>query len=312
MTNKYLDNIIGQQSVKARLEIYKDSYKKDGILPFLLFVSQRGGGKTKLIREFRKTLVREDGTRPPILEVNCATINSASAFFNQIYDKIVDNNAFVFFDEAHELPQKLQEIFLTVCEKDRNPVRRITFEDVDYEFDFTKISFVFATTDHQKLGGPFDDRLTKISLAPYNNEELIDILKMNLDEAEIHNEVYPLIKDVLRGYPRNSVEIAEDLNKFAAAKSVPRIHQNHWEEFCKIMGIHAHGFNEAEMQIIRILGQRGESSLEALSASTGFSKSVIRTKYEHALLSRGIMEIGTKRSLTAKGQLFYQKIEKSI
>jgi Holliday junction resolvasome RuvABC ATP-dependent DNA helicase subunit len=306
----YLDNIIGQQAVKTRLAIYRESYKKDSVLPFLLVVGCRGGGKTKLIREFRKSLVREDGSRPPILEINCATINSASAFFDQVYPKWVDNDAVLFADEVHTLPAKLQEIFLTVLEKDRNPVRRVTFADVDYTFDFTRISFIGATTDHQKLSGPLDDRLTKINLAPYNKEELFEILKSNLSEVELHNEVTPLIKDIFRGHPRHCVEIAEDLNKYGAAKSISKIYQDNWAEFCQIMGIHAHGFNEAEMQIIRVLGQRGEASLEALAASTGYSKSVIRTKYEHALLSRGILEVGQRRSLTRIGKEFYRKLEK--
>ena len=85
---KYLSEIVGQEPVKTRLAIYRDSYKKDGILPFLMFVASRGGGKTKLVREFRKTLVRTDGSKPPLLEVNCASIKSAEAFFNQIYHVI--------------------------------------------------------------------------------------------------------------------------------------------------------------------------------------------------------------------------------
>jgi Holliday junction resolvasome RuvABC ATP-dependent DNA helicase subunit len=146
----YLDNIIGQQAAKTRLKIYSESYKTNGILPFLLVVSARGCGKTKLVREFRKNLVREDGSRPPMLEMNCATISNAGQFFSQIYHQWVDNEAVLFGDELHALPVGLQEVFLTILEKDRNPIRRVTFNDVDYTFDFTRISFIGATTDHQK------------------------------------------------------------------------------------------------------------------------------------------------------------------
>lgn len=305
----YLQEIIGQQSVKTRLQIYRESYKKNGILPFLLVVSSRGSGKTKLVREFRKTLERENGTRPPILEVNCATINNAGQFFSQIYNTWVDSEAVLFMDEFHALPIGLQEVFLTVLEKDRNPVRRVTFNDVDYIFDFTKISFVAATTDHQKIRGPLDDRLTKINLEPYDKEQLFHIFNINLGEVKVQNQIVPFVKDIFRGHPRHCVEIAEDLQKYAAAKSISKIEEQHWQEFCKIMGIHAHGFNEAEMQIIRILGERGECSLEAIAASTGFSKNVIRTKYEHALLAKGILEISQKRSLTPVGRQFYRKLK---
>ncbi len=309
---QYLDNVIGQSSVKTRLQIYADSYKKDGILPFIMIVANKGGGKTKLVREFRKTLVRADGSKPPLIEVNCASIKSAEGFFNQIYHTWVDNGATLFCDEAHMLPQRLQEIFLTVLDKDRNPIRRITFGGEEYIFDFTQISFVCATTDHQKIGGALDDRLTKISLAQYNKEELFEILKHNLEDVDICNKIHPLIKDIFRGHPRHCVEIAEDLQKYAAAKSISKIEEHHWGEFCSIMGIHDHGFNEAEMAIIRVLGERGESSLEALAASTGFSRGAIRSRYEHALLSRGVMEISQRRSLTVKGRLFYNKIKDRV
>lgn len=314
---KYLNEIVGQEAVKTRLAIYKDSYKTNGILPFLCFVGGRGAGKTKLIREFRKTLVREDGSRPPVLEVNCASIKSMGAFFEQIYDKWVDNGAVLFADELHNLPIKLQEIFLTVLDKDPNPVRRVMIDFGDgmeeYLFDFTQISFIGATTDHQKLCGPLDDRLTTISLAPYNSEELLQIFKYNLTGVEICNKTIPLIKDVFRGHPRHCVEIAEDLQKYSAAKSLSKITEDSWHEFCKIMGIHAHGFNEAEIHIVRVLGEKGnEASLEAIAASTGYSKSVIRTRYEHALLSRGILEISGKRILTRTGREFYKKIKETV
>lgn len=304
---KYLSEIVGQEAVKTRLSIYKQSYEKNGILPFLLFVGCRGSGKSKIVREFRKTLTRADGSRPPILEVNCATISNAGQFFSQVYPTWVDNNATLFCDEIHALPMGLQEIFLTVLDKDRNPVRRVTFNDVDYTFDFTQISFIGATTDHQKLSGPLDDRLTKINIAPYNQEELFDILRENLGEVQLNNQVAPLIKSIFRGHPRHCVEVAEDLQKYAAAKAISKICENAWGEFCQIMGIHAHGFNEAEMQIIRILGERGECSLEALAASTGYSKSVIRTKYEHALFAKGVLEVGQKRYLSRVGKEFYRK-----
>ena len=76
-----------------------------------MIVANKGGGKTKLVREFRKTLVRADGSKPPLIEVNCASIKSAEGFFNQIYHTWVDNGATLFCDEAHMLPQRLQEIF---------------------------------------------------------------------------------------------------------------------------------------------------------------------------------------------------------
>lgn len=312
METPYLENIIGQEAVKSRLKIYSDAYSHTGRLPFLMLSASRGGGKTKIVREFRKTLVRPDGTAPPLLEVNSATVKSADAFFEQIYPKWVENKAVLFFDEAHILPDRLMEIFLSVLEKDKNPVRRVTYEikgggHEDFIFDFNEISIIMATTDHQKISEPLNDRLTNISLAQYTEEELFDIFLLNCT-CGIQESIREVIKAVFRGHPRNCVEIGEDLERFALSRGCQIIDEKLFSEFCDVMGIYMHGFNEAEIQIIKILGNRGECSLEAIAATTGFSKQVIRSKYEHALLKKGIMDIKGKRSLTRKGINFYREL----
>ena len=143
----------------------------------------------------------------------------------------------------------------------------------------------------------------------YTKEELFTILKKNTD-IDICRTIESKIKDIFRGHPRDCVKIAENLEKYAMAKNLDKIEESHWDEFCKIMGIHEHGFSNAEIQIIKALGEKGgEASLEALSASTGFTKGVIRQRYEHALLKRGMLEISSKRLLTRSGNLFYQKIK---
>jgi len=314
---QYLDEIIGQKSVKSLLKIYGDSYSQTGILPFLLLVAQKGQGKTKLVRDFRKTLVKPDGTRPRLIEVNASTVKSPTQFLSQLYNHWTDGDgAVLFMDEIHEWPDKVQALFLTILEKDRNPIRRIQ-ADIgngleDFDFDFTKISFVCATTNHEKLSTALLDRLEEISLEQYSKEELFTILKKNTD-IDICGKIESKIKDIFRGHPRDCVKIAENLEKYAMAKNLDRIEESSWDEFCKIMGIHEHGFSNAEIQIIKALGEKGgEASLESLSASTGFTKGVIRQRYEHALLKRGMLEISARRNLTRIGVEFYKKIKDKV
>jgi Holliday junction DNA helicase RuvB len=311
---QYLQNIIGQENVKTRLGIYGKSYKKSGVLPFLLVISARGYGKTKLIREFRKTLEREDGSRPPILEVNASTIKSADQFLLQVFDTWKDNDACLFLDECHALPPKLAELFLTVLEKDANPVRRITFNHkdgpFDYEFDFTKMSIVMATTNHEKLSKPLNDRLTKICLEGYSDDNLFQIFKNNC-KTKIDPAIEKEIKMVFRGHPRNCVELADNLDHYAAAFGHTIINKENWDEFTTIMGIHNFGLDEAELRILRLLGERGPCSLNAIAATTGYSRSVVQNEYEHALLGRGLMEINQQRCLTRKGREFYMQLARA-
>ena len=309
--NTFLEEIIGQDSIKSRLKIYSDSYSKTGELPFAIFCGTRGGGKTKLAREFRKTLVHPEFGRPKILEVNAATVRNVESFFDHIYPMWVDNNACLFVDEFHELPDKLATLFLTVLEKDKNPIRKITVDHKDgsqeYVFDFTKISFMCATTDQQKVLDPLNDRLETIALRPYTGEHLFEIFETNC-EVEVCQDIKREIIFIFRGHPRDCVAVADKLGQYANAKTLDYITIKDWRDFCYTMGIYPYGLNDSEVQIVKLLGERGESSLEAMSASTGFSKEVIRKKYEHALLKKGLMDIKGKRSLTREVVKFFKTL----
>lgn len=306
---EYLPNIIGQNSVKNRLRIYKQSYSKTGRLPFILFTASRGSGKTKFIREFRSTLKNQNGDTPPIMEVNAAAIKNADSFFDQIYPVWTNNNAVLFLDECHELPDKLCQIFLSILDKDPNPVRRVTYEHremgpVDYDFDFRKIGIVMATTDAQKLPAPLLDRLTEISIGSYSEDDLFKIFQKNLN-CNVSEHITRKIKSVFRGHPRACVELAEELDHYADAHSLTYINREHFDDFCNVMGIHPFGLNNAEMQIIKVLGERGSCSLNSISAATGYSKSVIQQKYEYSLLHKGLIDIDGKRMLSSKGRELY-------
>lgn len=312
MKENYLPNIIGQAELKQRLDIYRRSFEQQNKLPFLIFTGGKGNGKTKLIREFRQTLRKNNGDTPPIMEVNGAAVKSAESFLQSYYPHWINNNAVLFIDEAHNIPSELQELFLTILEKDPNPVRRITYThreegEVDYEFDFRKISIVFATTDQQKLKKALLDRLTKISIQPYSTKNLFDIFQLNC-KTRTSDEISGDIVKVFRGHPRACVELAEELDHFASAKGVTYINKPLWDEFCLIMGIYQYGLNDAELKIIKLLGERQKQSLNAIAASTGFSRSVIQNEYEAALLGKGLIDIDGKRMLTKLGRELYLSI----
>ena len=144
--NDTFEECVGQESVKKTLSLYIAAYKETNRLPFLNLTTQKGGGKTFFARKFREALKRKDGTRPPMLEINGKTIKGVEQFFEQVYPVWVANDAFLFIDEGHNLPQALQQVFLTILNVDKNPNRTIELNGIPYDFDFEKISFAMATT----------------------------------------------------------------------------------------------------------------------------------------------------------------------
>lgn len=300
--NSIFDDAIGQESVKKTLSIYIDAYKKTDRLPFINLTTGKGGGKTFFARKFREALRRSDGAKPPMLEVNGKTIKNAGSFFEQIYPVWIQHNAFLFIDEGHNLPNDLQQIFLSVLNVDKNPKRTIEHEGVPYDFDFTKQTFCMATTDQQKLAEPLRDRLRDIAFEEYKNKELYDIFHDNLEwSADIADSAKEDIVSSFRGNPRDAVVKAEDLKIYVAARNVKKVTKQIWEEFSDTMGVKKFGLTASEMSIVKALGERGAMTLNGLASVTGFQRGAIQKDYETMLIKKRLLKIDTKRELTKKG-----------
>ncbi len=307
-TNPAFDDIIGQNAPKQTLSLYIDSFRQTSRLPFLNFLGGKGQGKTHLAKTFRAALVKPDGKKPAILEVNMASIKNADAFFEQVYPVWVSNECFLFADEFHNTPKDLQQLFLSIFNVEKSPIRTISHGGLDYQFDFTKISFGGSTTDQQKLCEPLRDRLRNIVLEDYKPEELFEIFEKNLEfKVEIEPNAREAIISTFRGNPRDAVVKAEDLKTYVSAIKKQKINLSTWNDFCKTMGINPFGLSAAELILVKILGKRGESSLNALSSISGFERSVIQKDYEKILFKKGLLQVDGKRKLSADGVRFYHK-----
>lgn len=306
--NETFEEIVGQSGVKSTLSLYIDAFKETGRLPFINLTAEKGGGKSNIVRAFRHGLRRPDGTKPPILEVNSATIKNADQFFEQVYPTWVSAGAVLFLDELHCLPHKLQTVFLSVLEVKKEPVRTIEFDGVPYEFDFRNISFVGATTNQNMLLEPLQDRLRNVALEEYKTEELFEIFQNNLENLI---EILPCAKEEIcssfRGNPRDAVVKAEELKTFSAAHKCKQISKQIWDSFSLTMGISPLGLNNSEIKVIKALGKKREASLTDIASMTGFDRSFIQRSLESILVRKNLLSIDGKRRLTPVGWKFYHQ-----
>lgn len=306
------DGLIGQESVKKQLTIFLLSYKNGNRLPFLNFIAAAGNGKTHFCRTFRENL-GPPNVRPPLLEVNARTIKNVGAFFDEVYPEWITNNAFLFLDEAHEIPMGLQQIFLTILNTESNPVRRITYNGIPYSFNFNDISIAFGTTDQQKIIEPLRDRLEDISFSEYSKKDLYKIFIQNVgEELKINKGVIPKIKEIFRGSPRDVVKKSENLINFCEILKAKEVDDSIWSLFCDSMGILPYGMNKGEFQVLKAIGDRGRCSLQSIKSSTGFSRSAIQKDYESFLLKCGLMDIDGQRYLTNEGRRLYRSLSQRM
>jgi Holliday junction resolvasome RuvABC ATP-dependent DNA helicase subunit len=293
---KMFENMIGQPQIKSTLQFYIEAAQNGGIIPPVLFTGARGLGKTEFAREFSKNL------KKPILELNCSTIKNNRQFFEQIFVPIVMNNDVVLiFDECHALPKDLQNAFLTVFNVEKGFRKQFEWDGSSMEFDFSRQTYLFATTEPDKIFVPLKDRFEEIDFRPYSSDEMIKILKGRAEWVEFEGDVLDDIVKTLRGNARSAVKRAKQICLYCDGKNSHKFGATQWKDICDTLGITADGLSNSEIQILSVLKQRGPCTLAMLSAVTGFSRTALQRDIEMHLLRKGLMRIDGKREITGAG-----------
>lgn len=293
--NSAFNSIVGQEHIKRQLSFYLDAYKTSGVLPFLMFNGQRGIGKTEFARAVGAA------SKKVFLEINSSSIKNEKMFFEQMMPQVQDTECVLFFDEAHELPRKLVVAFLTIFNTEKKSVVYFTYQDVEYKFDFTKMSFIFATTELDRLFAPFKDRLTIVDFVPYSNDEVKRIIQKRIPDVKFDTGVLNEIATTIRGNARSAVKRAKEIEMFCEAKNNPSFSLEDWQSLCHKANINTRGLSNTELQILTALKERGPLTLTMLSAITGLSVQALRKDAELHLLKLNFIQIDGKRHITSQG-----------
>ena len=302
----YFDEMIGQSKTKSVLGFYIDAFEKTEILPNMFIVGQRGQGKTMLATQVAKNLRSKTlGRVKPMLTINCSTLKNVRQFIEDIVLQYVrDQHITLFFDEVHEMPIPIQTCLLTVLNPNKHNINTLRFEDYNIEFDFAKVSFIFATTDPQKVITPLKDRCRMIHMEEYKYDELGEIVKGSSEDLEFDEETLRDIASVCRGNARNATLMAKDnILQFARRHNVSFVDMNIWGRIKTVLGILPLGLENTELQILKVLKDRTVCSLTNISAVTGLSSQALRAEFELYPLKHNLMEIAQGgRRLTGHGR----------
>jgi Holliday junction resolvasome RuvABC ATP-dependent DNA helicase subunit len=290
------DNLIGQHSLKSRLNFYLEAHAATGLTPFLMFNGAKGLGKTEFAKEFAKSL------KKPLLEINCATIKNNQQFFEQVFMPVImDNEITILFDEAHNLPKELQQVFLTVFNIESARRKQVSWRESTFEFNFEKQTYIFATTELDKIFPPLKDRFTVVDFKPYSEIELGSIIQKRLDWVEFEDGLVAEIAETVRGNARDAVKRTKEIEMYCEAKNSAKFTRTAWNELRGLVGINVHGLNNTEMEVLSILKERGDCTLGMLSAATGMSRTAIQRDIETYLLRKALIKIEGTRKITNAG-----------
>jgi len=301
MKTRFAD-LVGQIDVKKKLDFYLEAQNKSGKFPFLLLTGARGMGKTEFAKETAKNIKAGDGAPRAFLEINCGTIKNAQVFFEQVFAPVIQGNEVtVLLDECHALPKDLMTVLLSAFNTEKADVKQVNWREGMYEFNFKLQSYLLATTEADKLFTPFKDRLTPVDFQPYSVEEVGKIICKILPDINFKGEVLSKIAQTVRSNARSAVQRAKQIELYCDSKNNKDFGSKEWEDLCNKVGINPSGMTNTEIQILRALKDRGDCSLNMLSAITGMSRTALQRDGELFLLQKGYMTIEGQRKLTAAG-----------
>jgi Holliday junction resolvasome RuvABC ATP-dependent DNA helicase subunit len=311
MTEKtYFPDIIGQNTVKKALGFYIEGYRKTGVIPHLMFTAPRGCGKTTMATAMAKNLTKR-GSIKPLITLNCSTIKSLKQFFNMIViPHMVDTDATVLFDECSELPKDVTMALLTITNPNPRNRNEFSYEDYNVEFDYRRLSFMFATTEGQSIFHALMDRMERIDLEEYKLDELGKIVMMGLEGYTVEKKALEQVSTVLRGNARAGQKMAMKMKLYLNAKDKTNFDLKDWKELTGRLGILPLGISVQELNLMRYMARKKTTRLTELSAITGLSKGAIQKDYELYLSKMGLMEIQPEgRSLTTKGLDYLNELD---
>ena len=302
-TKKYFPDLVGQNSVKKKLSFYLDAFHKTFQSPFLLMAGAKGLGKTEFAKAFAKNLVNQNGNKRAFLEINCSTIKNVEGFFEQIFLPVIaDNEITILFDECHALPLDLTMAFLTIFNTEATSRKIFNWNEMDFEFNFRKQTFIFATTETDKILPPLKDRLTNVDFEPYTDKELSEIIKLCLPDVYIDDNCLTEIATTIRGNARSAVKRSKEIILYCGANEDNHFTLDNFKDLCDSVGILPFGLSNTEKQILQTLQQCGCTTLTGLSAKLGLSKTALQRDHELYLLNKNLIEIDGKRKITSHGQ----------
>jgi len=207
----------------------------------------------------------------------------------------------VFFDEAHALPKEVVMVFLSIFNTESGHEKTIIHKETSYVFDFKKHSFLFATTESDKIFPPFKDRLITVDFDNYSQQDLSQIFVNNLVNITFDDDGLNYLSSTFRGNARNCVQRVKDIHFYSKSRNVNHFSMVEVKDLCDTLSILPEGLTQIEWRILNILRKEGRQSLQSLSARTGLSRSSIQKDHENYLMSKGYLEIDGQRLITKKG-----------
>jgi len=312
---------IGQTRFKKMIRRRLLAYKKTSFMPNLFIGGSSGDGKTYLARllakamhEIDKEKKRDSGLTladgdihygKGYRKVNCGTIKNARDLFEGIILPDVEGKRVtVHFDECHELPNKVVGSLLSILEPTPKRFNVVKYEDYSFEFDFSKITFLFTTTEEQNVFPPLMDRLQKVALEAYSSEELGKIVQLACSDTKIPAKVLDEMVKHVRWNGRGAHKLGDEIRTLELSS----VNEKEWKEVKSDFDLLPRGLTRDEVAYLHILGENPKGlKVTTLANRLNKARPTIQNM-ERYLVQANLITVDNHRLLTKEGNAYIAKV----
>ncbi len=286
---QYLDDFMGQKTVKDNLKIFIEAAKlRKEPLDHVLFYGPPGLGKTTLAGIIANELgVDIKITSGPAIE----RAGDLAAILTNL-----NENDVLFIDEIHRLNRSVEEVLYSAMEDyaldiiiGKGPSAR------SIRLDIAKFTLIGATTRAGSLSAPLRDRFGVISkFELYENQELVDIIRRSagLLGVSADEDSLKLMAGCSRGTPRVANRLLKRVRDFSQVRGNGVINESVTREALKALGIDELGLERLDRDILDAIITRfngGPVGIDTLAASIGEERVTLEDAYEPFLIQTGLL-----------------------
>jgi Holliday junction DNA helicase RuvB len=286
---KSLSEYIGQQEVKASLEVFITAARRRGeALDHVLIHGQPGLGKTTLAHIIATELgVNFRSTSGPVIE----RPGDLAAILTNLQQGDV-----LFIDEIHRLSPVVEEILYPAMEDfhldliiGQGPSARTI------KIEIPHFTLVGATTRAGLLSPPLRDRFGVVLRVDfYQDDELCTIVNRSarLMVIEVDQKGALEIARRSRGTPRIANRLLRRVRDYAEVRAGGSISRQIADEALRLLEVDHQGLDRMDREILAAIINKfkgGPVGLDTLATSIGEEKGTLEDVYEPFLIQRGYM-----------------------
>lgn len=285
-----LDDFLGQEKVRERLDVYIGAAKQRGeSLGHCLFSGPPGLGKTTLANILAKAM----GTK--MVVTSGAVLDKAGDLAGLLTN--LEPGDILFIDEVHRLSRTIEEYLYPAMEDfnldliiDSGPSAR------SVQVKLNRFTLVGATTRMGLLSGPLRSRFSLTCRLDYYEPAVLSqmiqrtarILNLEIDVAGAEE-----IARRCRGTPRIANNLIRWVRDYAQMRTNSRVSRDVVCEALEMLAIDPHGLDELDKKILETIIDHyhgGPVGVSTLAVAIGEEKSTIEEVYEPFLILNGFIK----------------------